>query len=209
MAALSLSRVRDYLAGLEETRFWALLVEYLSDARQIRAHVVHGPGEHGMDVVAYVHEAEDFLNRGYYVVIQAKTGDLNLDDWRKVLYQLLEVPYFPIPCNGYDDPGLPRRVLVAVTGSITAEARESIKQYNIFHRIKVETLEGNDLMRLPQFCEYVNSRLDQTQVVGEAPLPDLAEGHGVPPVLGVDERGVGIDVVTVTKHGVRRSESSP
>lgn len=172
---------REHLGSLTERELWQLLVDYFVEDRQTHATIVNSPSEHGMDVVARVEPRDDFLGQGYYILIQAKTGNLTMGAWRKALYQLLEVPCFPIPATGYDDPDRPRRILLVVTGTITPEAHRSVRQFNRHHRVPVRALDLNELALLRGFQEYVLQRLGITLAVGEPSISP--EEFAVPPVV--------------------------
>lgn len=181
MEPAALQQLRAYLESLEERQVWSLLVEYFV-YQGIQAAIVHGTGEHGMDVVAYVNQEKDFLRRGYNIIAQAKTGKLDLDTWRKdVLFQILEMPYYRIPHQDYVDH-LPRRVVLVVTGEITYEARNSIEEFNKKHDVTIEAFELTDLIRLFDRTGFATCKLEQITGVGQ---PELISAEvSPPPVVG-------------------------
>jgi len=186
------NRLKEYIQSLEERQLWALLVEY-SQKLGIRANIVHSTGEHGMDVVAFIDPSKDILGTGCNILIQAKTGQLGLEKWRKkVLYQILELPYFTIPHSNYTDH-LARRVLLVVTGSATLEVQRSIKEFNKKHDITIELWEVDDLIKQFDRYDFANLKLEQITGVGypargivEPPtaLGQPGEDVYVPPVMG-------------------------
>lgn len=161
--------LKQYIEKLDEKQLWKLLVEYFGNL-DLKADVVHSTGEHGMDVVAFIDPRSDVLGTGCNVVIQAKKGQLGLTEWREVLYQLLEAPYYRITHPDYSQH-LARRVVLAISGSATLEARNSIQEFNNKHEVTVELWEINDLLRLFGRNEFAAWKLQQITGVGRGVLP--------------------------------------
>jgi hypothetical protein len=192
MESVAFNQLKEYIQGLTERELWALLVEYFLHLG-IKADIVHSTGEHGMDVAVLIDPSNDLLGIGCNVLIQAKTGQLGLERWReKVLYQILELPYYTIPHPSYTDH-LARRVLLVVTGSATLEARRSIEEFNKKHDFTIELWEIDEVIRQFDRHDFAELKLEQITGVGypaEAVLePPTAFGEpgadvSVPPVVG-------------------------
>ena len=174
------ARLKEYLEALDESEIHSLLVEYFV-YRRTQADIVHSTGEHGMDVVAYVDWTQDFLRKGYNVIIQAKPGGLSLDEWRReVLFQLLELPYYRIPHHNYQEH-LPRRVVLVALGDITLEARNSIKEFNKKHDVTIEALGLEDLIRLFDLTGFATSKLLQITGIGQPEAEQISAEVPSPP----------------------------
>ncbi len=174
-------RLKDYIVALTERELWAVIVEYFQYL-EIRAAIVHSPGEHGMDIVASVPENLGIIGRGYNILIQAKKEKLTINNWRKeVLYQLLETPYYRIDHPNFDS-ALPRRIILIVADVATPQARESINVFNQGHDIKVELIEIDDIILNFSRSGFGRSKLEQITGVG-----DSGETEEVsPPMVGID-----------------------
>jgi hypothetical protein len=180
MEAARTKRLKEYIQALQEKDVWTLLQEYFL-YRRIMASKVHAPGEHGMDVVVYINDREDLLGKGYNILIQAKTGKLTLDGWRKdILYQMLETPYYSIPHPNYQQQ-LARRVLLVITDTATPEARDSIIEFNKKHEVVIELWEIDDLLRHFDESGFNRVKLEEIEGVGQESLGDDVE---LPPTVG-------------------------
>jgi hypothetical protein len=174
-------RFREYLTILKERQVWDLLVEFFI-YRGIHADIVHGVGEHGMDVVARVNAQKDFLQKGYYIVTQAKTGKLDIDGCRDVLRQIIEASYYRITHPNYADCLLPRRIVLVVVGEVTEQARNSIIEYNLKHDVKIEVFALNDLIKLFADTGFAAIKWEQVTGVGQ---PELIRAEvSAPPEVG-------------------------
>lgn len=183
MGPAEINRLKEYIEALKERELWALMVEYFQ-YHQVRAAIVHNPSEHGMDVVAFVPEQLGIIGRGYNILVQAKSGKLTLDKWRKeVLYQLLETPYYRIDHPNYDS-ALPRRILLIVAGSATQQARDSIGEYNLKHEIKVELIDLDDIIYYLGKSGFAKLKLEQITGIGDLEAPD----EPTPPEFGIKEQ---------------------
>ncbi len=181
MDPVTLDQLRKYLKSLSETELWSLLVEFFI-AQGVMAVNVHGTGEHGIDVLAYVDPDNDFLHKGYNVLLQVKKGKLTLARWRnEVLGQIYEATYYPVPHHLYID-NHPRRVVLVLTGNLTGEARISIRAFNTRHEITLEVFELDDLIILFDETNYVSFILNKIRTVGVA--IESEETEFTPPVVG-------------------------
>jgi hypothetical protein len=143
---------------------------------------VHGTGEHGIDVLAYVNPDNDFLHKGYNVLLQVKKGDLTLARWRnEVLGQICEATYYPVSHYHYIDNHL-RRVVLVLTGKLKGEARNSIRAFNTRHEVTLEVFELDDLITLFDERNYISFILDRIRTVGVA--IESEETEFTPPVVG-------------------------
>jgi hypothetical protein len=176
--------LRKHIASLTEAQIWDLLATFFI-SQGVRTTRLHSPGEHGMDVLACVDPGRDVLGRPHNIVIQVKPGDLTLADWRKVLLQLLEAPYYPIGAANVED-NLPRRVVLVIAGKITPEARAGIKGYNLHHDITIESFELDEIVHLFNTTGFAEELLQQVGGLGEAsPIPEVVQesvgvGHDLP-----------------------------
>lgn len=171
--------IRDYLSSLSERDLWFTVTDFLLTLG-LRAAVVHGSDEHGVDIVAHVTEGIDALKRGYNVVIQVKKGNVGLPEWRtQILGQLCEATYYPVTHECLVEHRA-RRVLLFSTGKLTNEARNAIRQFNLRHDTTIEVYELDDLVRWigdTPFGEYL---IQRTQGVGDK---GLIPEH-IPPAVG-------------------------
>jgi hypothetical protein len=158
------SRLKKYLKSLDEKELWDVLIRYF-DTEEVEADLLHSPGEHGMDLVVSVDRERDLLGKGYIVVVQAKTGKLGLSEWRNVLLQLLETPYYDIPLTGYDQK-MARRLLLVVAGSSTEQARNGISEWNEKHDHKVEVWDIYKLIRQFARTSFASQKLSEITTVG-------------------------------------------
>jgi hypothetical protein len=192
MNPMAFNRLKRYIQSLKEQELWALLVEYFW-YRDMRADIVHSTGEHGMDVVVFIDPSNDSLGTGCNVLVQAKTGQLGLERWRKkVLYQILELPYYTIHHPSYTDH-LARRVLLVVTGSTTLEVRRSIEEFNKKHDVTIELWEIDELVRQFDrygFAQVILGRITKVgypeEDIAEPPITLGQPGKDIyaPPVVG-------------------------
>jgi hypothetical protein len=177
-----IQKLKEHITSLAERELWALMVEFFLH-QQVRAEIVHNPSEHGIDVVAFVPENQDIIGDGYYLLVQAKKGDLSLDKWRKeVLYQLLETPYYPLSHPRFKAV-LPRRIFLVVTGNATQQAKESISEFNNHHDIKIELLDINELLLTFDKTGFAKSKLQQILIFGEVDT----SGEAIPPEFGSEK----------------------
>ena len=166
------SFIYNHLEKLNETELREIIVNFFisNGHATTRAHVIHGSCEHGIDIVVNVSPDNDLLGRGFNVIIQTKTGKLTLDNWRKnVLCQLLETLYYDINHPNYHDD-LSRRILLIVSGSVTEQARNSIKQYNRKHPIPIDLWEIGDIIIQFNKTKFSNEILKTITRVG-TPTP--------------------------------------
>jgi len=82
----------------------------------------HGPGEHGKDLIC-----EDPLGR--YHAYQLKTGNINLEYWRRIRGEIEELVDLPM-----EHPNVPNQAqftpYLVTNGQITSDVRHQIVQYN-------------------------------------------------------------------------------
>jgi hypothetical protein len=178
--------LESHISGLKEDELWDLLKKFFKYHLKLDTYHRHSPSEHGMDLVVKVDRGRDLLGTGYVVVIQAKAGKLRLGDWRKVLAQLLEAPYFRIPRPQVFDQCLARRLLLVISGSPTPEAQEGIDEFNKKHDFKVEVWEIEkiiDEFDRWDFDSWLMTEIEKVGVGGapQEPGPSLGE----PPEAGV------------------------
>ncbi len=139
------TRLEKYIRSLKEDEIRKLLLSFFA-SRNVRAEILHASGEHGMDIVAYIEPKDDILGRGYNILVQAKIEKLTLDEWRKkVLYPLLELPYYSIRNANYID-ALSRRILLVVSNEVTPEASHSIAEFNAKHEVTIDVWALNDMI---------------------------------------------------------------
>lgn len=154
------AQLEEYVRSLKENQVWFLLVRFFV-SRSIQAAIVHKPGEHGMDVAAFVGPEKDLLGRGYNILIQAKIDKLTEPKWRKdVLCQVPEATYSRIEHPNYVEP-LARRILLVVINSATPGAVKSIADFNQKHDIKIEFLDLNDLLTLFDKDQFATDLLQE------------------------------------------------
>jgi len=184
MDPVTFSQHREYLRSLPEDKLRRLLVEFFIVSRGVRAAVVHGTGEHGVDVLAYVDPTKDFLHKGYNVLIQAKRGNVTLSRWRnEVLGPLYEATYYPVSHHYYAENHA-RRVWLVLTGSLTPEASNSIRVFNACHDVTIEVLELDELIQLFDEFGFVDAILVRIGEMGSE--MESGERALAPPVMGED-----------------------
>ena len=163
----NISLVKKYLMDMSEEQLWDFIFSYFLN-KSIKIVKVHGIREHGIDLVARIDKEPWIASNGFYICIQAKVGKVTLADWRKnLLYQLLEVPYYPINQAGFI-ADLPRRIFLIVNNEITDEARASIIAWNEKHDLKVEYLDINGILETINQDGYIWEILAQIEKVGDA-----------------------------------------
>jgi hypothetical protein len=138
--------LRSLVSRRSEKYVYDILYDYFYLHLKQKAAIVHGEGEHGLDVVIRVDSGKDIIGKDNYILIQAKTGKLTLSKCRKILYQVFELPYHPISHREYKDATLSRRILLVVTGSVTKEADDAISEFNSHHEAKIEVWTLDDLI---------------------------------------------------------------
>lgn len=185
-----MAELRSHLQSLDEDALRIIILEFCMH-QGARAGIVHGTGEHGIDVLAYVDSTRDRVGKGYNVLIQVKKGDLSLTRWRnEVLGQLFEATYYPVSHQLYTENHA-RRVVLVVIGAATGEVRNSIRMFNIRHEVTLEVYELEELIQVFEETGFASSLLDRIRAVGIA--EELADGALTPPVVGeAPERGLGV-----------------
>lgn len=146
--------VMELLRGLKETDFrkivYLLFAKYISDGQ---VQVRHGPGEHGVDMVATISEKIDPLRKGQALLIQLKHGDISYPEWEKEvscqLHAALRTRLYPFSMN--QDYSV--RLLLITNGEIKPEAFDGIKEWNKYERIPIEPY---DISTLPGFFFDLN-----------------------------------------------------
>ena len=186
MDPATLARLRSHLKSLNEDALRALILEFYI-CQGVAAAIVHGTGEHGIDVLAHVDRDKDFLGRGYNLLVQVKKGDLTLPRWRdKVLGQLGEAAYYRPSHHLYMERH-GRRLILLVAGSTTGPARDSIHQFNTQHEVVVEIWELDQLITLFDEAGFASSLLERITEVG-TPIERGEAGSAVP-VIGEGPEG--------------------
>lgn len=162
-------KVLAFVGTLSEDSLRLLVKNLFRREFKIAAEITHGPGEHGADVIAGVGPDDDPMEKHQVFLIQVKTGDVGLSEWRSGLCgQLAELYHRTHTIPGLGDT-LPRRILLIVSGRLKPEVLHSINEWNAKLPIPVELMDGIG------FAEFLHARVyDEPRIrrelLEEAPL---------------------------------------
>jgi hypothetical protein len=136
--------IENWLDNTTEREYELAFCQVLVSKRyKIVSKSSHGPGEHGKDLICM-----DPL--GWYRAYQLKTGNINLQSWRKIRGEIEELVELPI-----EHPNIPNESqfvpYLVTNGQITSDVRHQIVQYNAtWHRRcgrQLELIERGPLLQ--------------------------------------------------------------
>ncbi len=160
-------RLTQYLSNLKEKELQDEIAQFFVES-ETRCQVIHGGGEHGIDLIAHVDERRDPMGTGYNILVQVKRGDVSQNDFHELLGQLVEGTYFPFSQSPFD-PQNARRVVLICSGNLTNEASLSIQQFNLHHGVTLECFDLDSLIELFVKKGYADNILDRITEIGSAP----------------------------------------
>lgn len=182
-------QIQDYLQKLSETKFHVILMDFFTHKVKGVAVLLHGPTEHGIDIAVKVPEDRDHIMSVFYLIVQAKCGNLTSTTWRNdVLGQLLEASYHPIQHPKFPEDA-PRRILLMITGTLNPEVRQAVVEYNKRHYLKLEVFELTDLANLFERYDYYEF-LEPSSPLESSTIPVLeVYGEAGKTIVDVPEYG--------------------
>lgn len=115
----------------------------VSKRHRIVSKSSHGPGEHGKDLIS-----QDLV--GGYHAFQLKTGNINLEYWRKIRGEIEELVQLPM-----EHPNVPPQAqftpYLVTNGQISSDVRHQIGQYNALWQSqtgrRLELIERGSLLQ--------------------------------------------------------------
>lgn len=136
------------IVGLSENDLRTLVKNFFRLKFSFGAAIVHGPGEHGADIIAGVGPNDDPIAKEQLFLIQVKRGDVGLSQWRKGLCgQMAELYHRTTTIPGLNDQA-PRRLLLIASGDIKPEALDAINEWNAKMPLPVETIDNQHLGKM-------------------------------------------------------------
>jgi hypothetical protein len=143
--------LEDYLSSVKEREFYYPLTALLHAMGFYDIHITDGGSEVGKDFIAK--RVEDGII--YQYVIQAKKGDINQADFRKILQQLLEAVILRNLAHAQLDLSLPQRTILVTTGELKDNAILELREFNatLVDKYKAEKVEFWGKNRLIEFSE--------------------------------------------------------
>ena len=143
--------LEDYLSSVKEREFYYPLTALLHAKGFYDIHITDGGSEIGKDFIA----KKDEDGTTYQYVIQAKKGDINQADFRKILQQLLEAVILRNLAHAQLDLTLPQRTILVTTGELKDNAILELREFNstLVDKYKAEKVEFWGKNRLIEFSE--------------------------------------------------------
>jgi hypothetical protein len=131
--------LEDYLSSVKEREFYYPLTALLHAMGYYDIHITDGGSEIGKDFVAK--RVEDGTT--YQYVIQAKKGDINQAEYRKIQQQLLEALILKNLAHPQLDLDLPQRTILVTTGELKDNAILEFREFNstLVNKYKTEEVE--------------------------------------------------------------------
>lgn len=131
--------LEDYLSSVKEREFYYPLTALLHAMGYYDIHITDGGSEIGKDFVAK--RVEDGTT--YQYVIQAKKGDINQAEYRKIQQQLLEALILKNLSHPQLDLDLPQRTILVTTGELKDNAILEFREFNstLVNKYKTEEVE--------------------------------------------------------------------
>ncbi len=131
--------LEDYLSSVKEREFYYPLTALLHAMGYYDIHITDGGSEIGKDFVA------KRVEKGvtYQYVIQAKKGDINQAEFRKILHQLLEALILKNLAHPQLDLTLPQKTILVTTGELKDNAILELREFNstLVNKYKTEEVE--------------------------------------------------------------------
>lgn len=143
--------LEDYLSSVKEREFYYPLTALLHAMGYHDIHITDGGSEIGKDFVAK--RVEDGTT--YQYVIQAKKGDINQAEYRKIQQQLLEALILKNLAHPQLDINLPQRTILVTTGELKDNAILEFREFNsiLVNKYKTEEVEFWGKNTLIEFSE--------------------------------------------------------
>ncbi|HYX72408.1 MAG TPA: restriction endonuclease [Nitrososphaera sp.] len=131
--------LEDYLSSVKEREFYYPLTALLHAMGYYDIHITDGGSEIGKDFVAK--RVEDSTT--YQYVIQAKKGDINQAEYRKIQQQLLEALILKNLAHPQLDLNLDQRTILVTTGELKDNAIIEFREFNstLVNKYKTEEVE--------------------------------------------------------------------
>lgn len=118
--------LEDYLSSVKERDFYYPLTSLLQAMGFFDIIITDGPGEFGKDFIAK--RIEDGVK--YQYKIQAKKGDIDQEDFRKIMGQLLEAIILKKLSHPQLDTSLTQKTILVTTGELTPNAFAAHQAFN-------------------------------------------------------------------------------
>jgi hypothetical protein len=118
--------LEDYLSSVKERDFYYPLTALLYAMGFYDIYITDGTSEFGKDFIAK--RIEDGIKCQYK--IQAKKGDINQEDFRKIIGQLLEAIVLKKLSHPQLDTSLTQKTILVTTGDLTPNAFIALQEFN-------------------------------------------------------------------------------
>jgi hypothetical protein len=143
--------LEDYLSSVKEREFYYPLTALLHAMGYYDIHITDGGSEIGKDFIAK--RVEDGTT--YQYVIQAKKGDINQAEYRKIQQQLLEALILKNLAHPQLDLNLDQRTILVTTGELKDNAIIEFREFNstLVNKYKTEEVEFWGKNTLIEFSE--------------------------------------------------------
>jgi len=143
--------LEDYLSSVKERDFYYPLSSLLQAMGFFDIHVTDGPGEFGKDFIAK--RVENEVTHQYK--IQAKRGDIDQEQFRTIMGQLLEAIVLKKLSHPQLDTSLTQRTILVTTGELTPNAFIAHQAFNetLVNEYKKEKVEFWGKSRLIELSE--------------------------------------------------------
>jgi hypothetical protein len=145
-------KIFENLSKLTEPKIRKLLKNY-SEKEIGDSAILHGIGEHGIDVVTFVREINDPVGLRQVLLFQAKTKKITLGDWRKNLAGQLSEMYFRTISALNINENSPRRIIL-VYNEMNSFAHEAVSDWNRKMPVPVELMSLNALANVLEAKGY-------------------------------------------------------
>jgi restriction endonuclease len=157
--------LEDYLSSVRERDFYYPLSSLLQVMGFFDIIITDGTGEFGKDFIAK--RIEDGVK--YQYKIQAKRDDIDQEDFRKVMGQLLEAIILKKLSHPQLDTSLPQKTILVTTGELTSNAFIAHQEFNevLVNEYKKEKVEFWGKSKLIEYSElYGLTGIHQTTAKG-------------------------------------------
>lgn len=145
-------KILERLQKLSEPKLRRLLINFSNNELGESAEL-HGPGEHGVDVVTFIKSDFDPIGLGQVILIQVKKSKITMGGWRKTLSgQLSEIYFRTIRALNINE-NFPRRI-VLVYNEMNTPVQDAISDWNKRIPIPIELLSLHNLSVLLERKRY-------------------------------------------------------
>jgi hypothetical protein len=157
--------LEDYLSSVKERDFYYPLSSLLQAMGFFDIVVTDGPGEFGKDFIAK--RIEEGVK--YQYKIQAKRGDINQEDFRTIIGQLIEAILLKKLSHPQLDTSLTQKTILVTTGELTPNAFIAYQEFNAvlvneYQKEKVEFWGKSRIIELSE--EHGLTGIHQTTAKG-------------------------------------------